>query len=297
MKLGKLIAAAAAIASIAVTGCMGNGDTEPAAPRTGRGHAPSIDCVTRELPFSRGVDLTGIWTDDIGAMVYVRHVGKAIWWTAMSGAGGPESDLGKGFAPVARGRLGSRLRIRAQWADVPRGRELNWGTIVFEVVKTRIGGTQIREFGDTEYDGNVWTPCAPQRAPGNGTGPQIRCNPRAFRFSPGADLTGTWVGDDGGLYYLRQIGDALWWLGMSGVGGPERDLGTGFTNVVRGRFRSPTAIEADWADVPRGGKLNSGTLTLTVTQTNTGGAAIRRAAAAPVGSFSASEWRPCTPSG
>ena len=31
-----------------------------------------------------------------------------------------------------------------------------------------------------------------------------------------ASLTGTWVANDGGTYFLRQIGDTLWWLGLSG---------------------------------------------------------------------------------
>jgi len=30
------------------------------------------------------------------------------------------------------------------------------------------------------------------------------------------DLMGFWIGvEDGGFYYLRQVGDQLWWVGMS----------------------------------------------------------------------------------
>src|SRR4029079_19727016 len=34
------------------------------------------------------------------------------------------------------------------------------------------------------------------------------------------DRTGPWAGDAAGVYYLRQIGDQVWWLGTSGLGGP-----------------------------------------------------------------------------
>ena len=63
-----------------------------------------------------------------------------------------------------------------------------------------------------------------------------RCESRlqAWDGSSAIDLTGTWAGDDSGVYYLRQLGDQVWWLGMSGLGGPLVDRGTDWTNVYRG---------------------------------------------------------------
>src|SRR5689334_22522746 len=86
------------------------------------------------------------------------------------------------------------------------------------------------------------------------------------------DLTGVWAADNGASYYIRQIQDEIWWVGMNGA----RDLiqsdfpgglvncfhpGTDFTNVFRGRITT-TGIEGAWADVPRGRNLLLGTLTL-----------------------------------
>jgi hypothetical protein len=31
-----------------------------------------------------------------------------------------------------------------------------------------------------------------------------------------SDLTGRWVCDDGGTYFVRQVGDEVWWTGKSG---------------------------------------------------------------------------------
>lgn len=74
-----------------------------------------------------------------------------------------------------------------------------------------------------------------------------------------ANLTGGWSADDVGTYYVRQIGDAVWWLGLS------RDRGLTFTNVFRGRVRAEidgTFVQGEWADVPQGLAENSGTLSL-----------------------------------
>lgn len=60
-----------------------------------------------------------------------------------------------------------------------------------------------------------------------------------------SDLNGIWKADDGGTYYVRQIGDDVWWLGMSG------DNGRSWTNVYKGK-KIGNRVEGQWADVPRG---------------------------------------------
>jgi hypothetical protein len=71
------------------------------------------------------------------------------------------------------------------------------------------------------------------------------------------NLTGAWHADDVGTYYVRQIGGALWWLGMS------RDQGRSFANVFRGTVKD-NRIRGNWVDVPMGagGVLSGGTLVL-----------------------------------
>jgi hypothetical protein len=77
---------------------------------------------------------------------------------------------------------------------------------------------------------------------------------------PSLALTGVWQANDGGTYYLRQIGDVLWWNGMSGG-----NDGRTFDNVFRGTITSTTnTIAGEWADVPRGTIMGSGTLGLKI---------------------------------
>ena len=78
------------------------------------------------------------------------------------------------------------------------------------------------------------------------------CTKRDLRFDPAnMDLTGPWLANDDGMYYLRQIEDALWWSGMSGQAGPPETLGREWNNVAFGRIRDDLTIELLWADLPR----------------------------------------------
>lgn len=76
------------------------------------------------------------------------------------------------------------------------------------------------------------------------------------------DLTGAWAGDDTGVYYIRHVGDCVWWFGTElrdierGVTGQP-----GFANVAAGRVDG-TEIVVEWADVPMGNISNGGGLTL-----------------------------------
>jgi hypothetical protein len=87
-----------------------------------------------------------------------------------------------------------------------------------------------------------------------------------------ADLTGAWAGNDMSTYYIRQIGNTVWWLNLS------RDQGRTFANVFLGTIGTETingsvrqVINGNWVDIPHGQTANSGTLTLVGTQCVNGG--------------------------
>src|SRR5437660_12425854 len=79
-------------------------------------------------------------------------------------------------------------------------------------------------------------------------------------------VNGVWRADDGSLYYIRQIGNQIWWAGMSvesTVGYLDFFKGLNFTNLFQGSI-SGRRITGTWADVPRGRNLGNGTLVLDV---------------------------------
>jgi hypothetical protein len=70
----------------------------------------------------------------------------------------------------------------------------NLNAIAIAVVLLLITGIGATVFIAPAYAGPKWVPVVPT------TG----------------DVTGVWLGNDGGTYYLRQIGDVVWWVGLSG---------------------------------------------------------------------------------
>ncbi|MVN88562.1 hypothetical protein GO986_17645 [Deinococcus sp. HMF7620] len=94
------------------------------------------------------------------------------------------------------------------------------------------------------------------------------------------DMNGVWRSNDGGTYYVRQIGNQVWWMGQSS------DSGKNWTNVFSG-IRTGNTVKGTWADVPRGQVRSGGTLTLTISGT-TGVLGFARASA--TGGFSGSKW-------
>ena len=74
------------------------------------------------------------------------------------------------------------------------------------------------------------------------------------------ELTGAWESNQGSVYYLRQVGDCVWWFGTElkdivpgGTGQP------GFANVAVGRLDG-ARLEMEYADLPLGDVLGGGGL-------------------------------------
>jgi tetratricopeptide (TPR) repeat protein len=70
---------------------------------------------------------------------------------------------------------------------------------------------------------------------------------------PKADLTGAWTSDDGSRYFVRQVGERVYWYGES------PDDGASFANIFTGK-RAGDRVTGEWIDVPRGSAMNVGWL-------------------------------------
>ncbi len=93
----------------------------------------------------------------------------------------------------------------------------------------------------------------------------------------GEDLTGRWRGNDGGVYYLRQVGSELWAYGENAPSQPA------WSNVMHGVVYG-SQIRLQWADVPKGRAAGSGYMHLEVAPDG------RLIARHRVGAFAGSEW-------
>lgn len=78
------------------------------------------------------------------------------------------------------------------------------------------------------------------------------------------ELTGAWAGNDTGTYYIRQVGDCVWWFGTE-----VRDLQLGpvdqrgFANVASGRIvgarSTSNGLTSHWATPSTAGGSRSST--------------------------------------
>jgi hypothetical protein len=87
-------------------------------------------------------------------------------------------------------------------------------------------------------------------------------NTTELRVAQAEGMTGVYTCDDGGTYYVRQVGRQVWWYGESGDGGSS------WTNVFKGTI-SGRMVRGEWADVPRGSIRQNGIMVVQRTGTGT----------------------------
>jgi hypothetical protein len=75
------------------------------------------------------------------------------------------------------------------------------------------------------------------------------------------ELTGTWQGDDGGVYYLRQLKEQLWWYGEKSATNPD------WSHVFQGTIKD-SKIDGKWINVPKGSILQNGDLVVQIVSAN-----------------------------
>ncbi len=93
------------------------------------------------------------------------------------------------------------------------------------------------------------------------------------------DLNGVWHCNDGGQYFVRQIGDDVMWYGEASPTQPF------FANVAHGTLDEYGTVRLMWADVPKGKTGACGALVLKID--GDGGMAATRIS----GGFGGSTWR------
>ena len=204
--------------------------------------------------------------NDVG-MYYVREVGSRVFWFGESRQNprrlGQEWDSRR-FANVFMGeRRGNE--ITGDWFDVPKGNTRSQGRLRLRIADEDRTITRIERSGG--FGGSSWRSSRSSRE-------SSRFHNPGFQSESADDLTGTWMGNDGGVYYVRQVGNKIVWFG---------EKGRLWSNVYVGTLEGEN-IQGNWADVPKGCTSGSGTLTLRRTNHYT----LDRTAA--TGGFGGTQW-------
>jgi hypothetical protein len=221
---------------------------------------------------------------------YVRELpdGRFVWAgeydqnvDAFNAVNYEDGFVSRRFANVFFGRRQPDGSVAGDYFDVPKGLAQGSGELT---VQARGGGHEVDGTFRTRFDPEAGAEWAEWRSGSSPIPPRFQ--------GPGTDgLTGTWLCDDGGTYYLRRIGNRVMWFGEGGSGG--------FANVFDGSVTG-TTLSGDWVDVPKfaGGANSQGTLSLNVQQPPAGpsvlelfseGAAMDRTAR--TGGFGGRRWQ------
>lgn len=229
--------------------------------RVRTGVLPSVNRLApvSSRPSSPDESLSGAWEADDGAIYYIQRVGNIVWWVGMSG------DGGRSFTNVFRGNIqpGSS-RIVGSWVDLPLGASGQQGSLTLNIVRRPApGGAPSVELERAEESGGFGASRWRKSTATSPSGVDTSSATPSAGSGRQDDVTGVWSCNDGGIYYVRKVGNTVWWLGLSGDGG------TSFTNVFRGSWRPNPAteepadfgtVDGEWADVPRASSAQSGTL-------------------------------------
>lgn len=137
---------------------------------------------------------------------------------------------------------------------------------------------------------------ASQQASAAATAVGARCEKRPMKFDPAKiELTGAWLPNDGGIYYIRQLGKTTWWNGMSERDRPAAQLGRDWNNVARGDIKADLTIQVEWSDVPRGGIMGFGTMLWKIADDGTGNVKLVKLSETSGEGFGGTEFVPCNP--
>jgi len=239
---------------------------------------------------------------DDGGVYYLRQVdelGKLFWF-------GQEFSNDPAFANVFFGRLyrgvgvdsrGNRIdRWEGRFFDVPKGKTCRYGFLRIQSLvvppNSRIAGCDFPSIFlqkgrfSAPFDGTTWglennllgcwedapTPRSPLPL---GTWLESVNTlssvsiPAGFEGNTTENLSGTWLGNDGGTYYINDVNgthELVWFAEHPSAtpGVPGRIPPSGWANVFIGYRAIGNRIEGTWADVPRGGANRYGTLALQI---------------------------------
>lgn len=139
-----------------------------------------------------------------------------------------------------QGQISKDWRTAQGWVSCSNGPRANWSATIYKQGEAYQGNREVLSpgYGSVVRKEGV---IVPQYSQEQGT----------WRY----DLTGVWSCDDGGSYYVRQLGGNVWWYGESSNGR--------WSNIFHGAMNGDW-VDGLWLDVPKGRDRNNGAIRLRV---------------------------------
>ncbi len=186
------------------------------------------------------MDLSGIWKTIDGSPYYLRQVDNDIWWLG-------EHQNQQWFNVFKGVIIGDS--IEGEWVNTPKSGNRDYGKLILSLKGNKlISLMKEGNFKDFELKKeNMISLFA---------SPVFNQNQfLTTGFNEADSLTGGWISDDSGFYYLRETGEAFWGLGEHS----KRNWVTVFKGTCYGN-----SIKCDWADLNKGKRAGKGSLELEI---------------------------------
>ncbi|MBD1261989.1 hypothetical protein HZY62_15410 [Maribacter polysiphoniae] len=188
---------------------------------------------------------SGVYKLGNGLVYYVMVEGNSIRWLAERSDGH--------WCHIYEGEFSTDGTFEGSYVDLPKGMTNNTGTEKYNVInRTRF--ENVRSLGYYYDKLEEW--------------PEIRhirnsLMHKAGFQSPLHELTGTWLSDNGGVYYIRQFRDGrVFWMGEPERRNMEEPLP--WSNIFIGRVERDSirgkVIKGTFYDTPKGITRNSGNI-------------------------------------
>lgn len=188
------------------------------------------------------IDLNSYYSCNDGGRYYVRQMGSNVYWFGEHPSGN--------WANVFKGKLNGSY-LTGTFYDVPKGKMKGQGELE---LKVKNGGRTIEKLSGL-FGGTVFTKKSlPRELP----------KAREAGYTANNSLDGLWNCDDGGQYYVREVGGKVVWFGEGGLNAKGKPH---FANVAFGAKRGNILI-LDWADVPKCNLTGQGRIRLRIDNYN-----------------------------
>lgn len=230
-------------------------------------------CPTENgVGYSRRIGNQLVWYAEHRALTF----GHVFFGTVEEGTGtGPEFTIPRPDGPhtICPPRPGGREdRIVGRLIDVPKGSSCNFGRTMFQTDTDYSDGTcdwvvhKLLRVGRRDLGCSAWHSFPTLRDLLGVSGVPVAPGYQGFGRE---NLTGRWLGDDGGTYYIRHVtadGTIAWFAEHPTARpflGSTISSGAGWAHVFSGEIRG-SRVSGMWIDVPKGASDRNGRLSLEI---------------------------------
>lgn len=190
-------------------------------------------------------NLTGTWKDQDNNPYYIRQDGNNIYWFG-------EKKNNRGWANVFIGTKNG-TNFSGTFYDIPKGGAQGTGNIGYKIEGNTLTMVSGSGFGSTVLRKRTLNKLSALS--------EKYLGPRNEQFKNNNSLTGLWYGNDGGRYYVRQVGNKVVWFGENRTNTGK--IKSGFANVAVGT-RSGNRLPMKFVDVPKAAANGKGNFVLTI---------------------------------